>query len=290
MFAIAIITVVTMYNKLNPWQAISVFTVYGILSAFLFVSILGVYSDAERFTKDNPHHVIFRAIASLIKGLIALFFCYLYYTEQRIKITIAKFKSFLNAIGNLLKKLRRVESHHVKDFLKPEKPKRMLITTIWYVLNICISFWVVFTKMNYLNVLLFVLTLNTLFFLGLYFSLKLINKERITKITTACLFLTMCFWIPALYYFRTDTKNDEKSPAQSREHNRDCSLANFYDFHDIWHFLGSVGLFLNLMVLLTLDDGLKDKVKSDDKMEFRTSGLQKERTRPLTMRFELKDV
>ena len=124
--------------------------------------------------------------------------------------------------------------------------------------------------------------------------MKLINKERITKITTACLFLTMCFWIPALYYFRRDTKNDEKSPAQSREHNRDCSLANFYDFHDIWHFLGSVGLFLNLMVLLTLDDGLKDKLKSDDKGEFRTSGLQSERARPLTMRFEcnfeLKDV
>ena len=295
MFAIAIITVVTMYNKLNPWQAISVFTVYGILVAFLFVSIMGVYSDAERYTKDNPHHVIFRAIASLIKLSIAFFFCYLYYTEQRIMITLAQIRKFINAIGDLLKKLKRVESHHLRGFLQPKKPKRMLVTAIWYVLNTCISFWVVFTKMNYLNVILFVLTVNTLFFLGLYFSLKIIYKERITKITTACLFLTVCFWVPAFYYFRIDIKNDEKSPANSREHNRDCSLANFYDYHDIWHFLGSVGLFLNLMVLLTLDDGLKEKLDNSDKGDFRTRGKEKQicrvcQCRPLTMRFESPDA
>jgi len=33
-------------------------------------------------------------------------------------------------------------------------------------------------------------------------------------------------------------------------------LFHFYDNHDIWHFLSAISLFLNFMMLLTIDDDL----------------------------------
>ena len=38
------------------------------------------------------------------------------------------------------------------------------------------------------------------------------------------------------------------TPAESREHNMPCLLFNFYDDHDVWHFLSSMALFFSFMV------------------------------------------
>ncbi|TSK67177.1 SID1 transmembrane family member 2 [Bagarius yarrelli] len=53
-----------------------------------------------------------------------------------------------------------------------------------------------------------------------------------------------------------------KTPAESREHNRDCILLSFFDDHDIWHFLSSIAMFGSFLVLLTMDDDL-DTVQRD---------------------------
>ncbi|KAG7270512.1 hypothetical protein CRUP_026404 [Coryphaenoides rupestris] len=55
---------------------------------------------------------------------------------------------------------------------------------------------------------------------------------------------------------------DQKTPAESREHNRDCILLSFFDDHDVWHFLSSIALFGSFLVLLTMDDDL-DAVQRD---------------------------
>jgi len=34
---------------------------------------------------------------------------------------------------------------------------------------------------------------------------------------------------------------------------------DFYDNHDIWHFLSAISLYLSFMVLLTLDDDVDNK-------------------------------
>ena len=45
--------------------------------------------------------------------------------------------------------------------------------------------------------------------------------------------------------------------------NRDCIWLNFYDRHDIWHFLGSAGLFFAFMFILTIDDDVRFTKRKD---------------------------
>ena len=40
----------------------------------------------------------------------------------------------------------------------------------------------------------------------------------------------------------------QKRAAESRTYNRDCVILDFYDYHDIWHFLSALGLFFAFMV------------------------------------------
>ena len=38
------------------------------------------------------------------------------------------------------------------------------------------------------------------------------------------------------------------SPAESREGNKDCRILNFYDDHDLWHFLSAMAMFFSFIV------------------------------------------
>lgn len=55
-----------------------------------------------------------------------------------------------------------------------------------------------------------------------------------------CMFLTEC---------SVDLSSDfQVTPAQSRNFNQPCRIMNFYDNHDIWHFLSAFSMFSSFMV------------------------------------------
>ncbi|XP_068773019.1 SID1 transmembrane family member 2 isoform X5 [Struthio camelus] len=88
------------------------------------------------------------------------------------------------------------------------------------------------------------------------------SGERIKLIPLLCIISTSVVWGFALFFFFQGLSTWQKTPAESREHNRDCILLDFFDDHDIWHFLSSVAMFGSFLVLLTLDDDL-DCVQRD---------------------------
>ena len=42
-----------------------------------------------------------------------------------------------------------------------------------------------------------------------------------------------------------------------KEQSKSCILFNFYDRHDVWHFLSGAGVFFAFVFSLTIDDDLK---------------------------------
>lgn len=69
--------------------------------------------------------------------------------------------------------------------------------------------------------------------------------------------------IAAVFYLDRSA-NRNMSPAESRNLNEDCTLLDFYDNHDLWHFFGSAAIFMAFLALLTVDDDLlnvpRDKI------------------------------
>lgn len=49
------------------------------------------------------------------------------------------------------------------------------------------------------------------------------------------------------------------TPAESRNYNKQCGLLQFYDTHDVWHFLSAAAMFFSFMLLLVIDDDITHK-------------------------------
>ncbi|MGH0179701.1 UNVERIFIED_CONTAM: hypothetical protein FKN15_002024 [Acipenser sinensis] len=78
------------------------------------------------------------------------------------------------------------------------------------------------------------------------------NSERLRPIPLFCIIATAVMWGAALYFFFQILTSWEETPAESREQNRECILLNFFDDHDIWHFLSAAAMFFSFLVLKQL--------------------------------------
>ena len=112
---------------------------------------------------------------------------------------------------------------------------------------------------DFASFLLYVLIINLLLYTGFYILMKLRHGERITRQPIVYILIAMITWAGAGYFFINKSTSWVLSPAASRHLNSECTLFNFYDNHDIWHFLSATSLFLSFMILLTLDDDLTEK-------------------------------
>ncbi|PIO28129.1 hypothetical protein AB205_0172000, partial [Aquarana catesbeiana] len=72
--------------------------------------------------------------------------------------------------------------------------------------------------------------------------------ERILPAPLLCIVCTSVVWGFALFFFFQGLSTWQKTPAESREHNRECILLGFFDDHDIWHFLSSIAMFGSFLV------------------------------------------
>jgi len=112
------------------------------------------------------------------------------------------------------------------------------------------------------NYLLAIFFLNLTIYGSYYCVMKIMSGERVCMIPIIYANLgTLCF-LPALYFFTQKEKMTEKSPAESRDMNRDCIFLNFFDGHDIWHFMGAAGVFFAFLCIFTLDEDLKGKKRN----------------------------
>lgn len=69
--------------------------------------------------------------------------------------------------------------------------------------------------------------------------------------------------VTAIRFYSIAITNKFLTPDQSQALNRPCVLFGFFDDHDVWHFLSSVGLILLYLMLYFLDMDIADKPCSE---------------------------
>nr|CAD7587558.1 unnamed protein product [Timema genevievae] len=79
------------------------------------------------------------------------------------------------------------------------------------------------------------------------YDFGLCNHERILPQPLIYIILAFTTWVAALYFFLNKSISWALTPAQSRAYNHTCDIWDFYDKHDIWHFLSAASMFFSFM-------------------------------------------
>jgi len=137
---------------------------------------------------------------------------------------------------------------------------RLVLILIMSSFNVLLCLYFALNMGDYAsNHLLMVFMGNLFLYMNYYVIMKFYCGERMTWMCYIYICCMLATGFPSLYFFTTIERSSDLSPAESRMLNRPCVLFNFYDYHDIWHFLGGAGVFFTFMFILNIDEDVKYK-------------------------------
>ncbi|XP_053819583.1 SID1 transmembrane family member 2 isoform X1 [Vidua chalybeata] len=271
MYMIAGLCMLKLYQKRHPDINASAYSAYACLALVIFFSVVGVV-----FGKGNTAFWIVFSVIHIVATL--LLSTQLYYMGRwklgeggapraRWEGTMwwpPGVTSPLPTDSGILRRILHVlYTDCVRQCSGPMYVDRMVLLVMGNIINWSLAAYGLIVRPNdFASYLLAIGICNLLLYFAFYIIMKLRSGECIKLIPLLCIISTSVVWGFALFFFFQGLSTWQKTPAESREHNRDCILLDFFDDHDIWHFLSSIAMFGSFLVLLTLDDDL-DCVQRD---------------------------
>ncbi|KAJ8369042.1 hypothetical protein SKAU_G00090700 [Synaphobranchus kaupii] len=246
MYMIAGLCMLKLYQKRHPDINASAYTAYACLAAVIFFSVLGVV-----FGKGNT---VFWVGFSIIHILATMLLSTQLYYMGRWRLDC----------GILRRVVYVIYTDCIRQCSGPMYIDRMVLLVMGNIVNWSLAAYGLIERPNdFASYLLAIAICNLLLYFAFYIIMKLRSGERIQCLALVCILFTAVVWGFALFFFFQGLSTWQKTPAESREHNRDCILLSFFDDHDIWHFLSSIAMFGSFLVLLTMDDDLDNNSLAD---------------------------
>ncbi|XP_029795161.1 SID1 transmembrane family member 1 isoform X4 [Suricata suricatta] len=245
MYMIAGLCMLKLYQTRHPDINASAYAAYASFAVVITLTVLGVV-----FGKND---LWFWVVFSAIHILASLALSTQIYYMGRVRTDLGIF--------------RRAAMVFYTDFVqqcsRPLYMDRMVLLIMGNLVNWSFAlFGLIYRPRDFASYMLGIFICNLLLYLAFYIIMKLRSSEKLLPIPLFCIVATAVVWAAALYFFFQNLSSWEGTPAESREKNRECILLDFFDDHDIWHFLSATALFFSFLVLLTLDDDL-DVVRRD---------------------------
>ncbi|XP_015588840.1 SID1 transmembrane family member 1-like [Cephus cinctus] len=246
MYIIAVLCMVKIYQARHPDINARAPVTFGVLALTLFVGLIGVLNGTDYFW------IIFTIIhLSVCLALTAQ----IYY--------MGRWRLNGGTIRRVIMTMKHDARAGIIYLLRPMYCGRLILLII---ANLCNVGLAVVGNMHhekdFATFLLAILMSNLILYTFFYIIMKICHKERILIKPFIYIFISCLTWAAALYFFIRKSISWALTPAQSRIYNKPCELLNFFDSHDIWHFVSALAMFFSFMVLLTLDDDLVDVHRS----------------------------
>ncbi|XP_073660321.1 SID1 transmembrane family member 1 [Tursiops truncatus] len=246
MYIIAGLCMLKLYQTRHPDINASAYAAYISFALVITLTVLGVV-----FGKNDLW--LFWVIFSAIHILASLALSTQIYYMGRFKIDLGIFRRAAMVFY----------TDCIRQCSRPLYMDRMVLLIVGNLVNWSFAlFGLIYRPRDFASYMLGIFICNLLLYLTFYVIMKLRSSEKILLIPLFCIVATAAVWAAALYFFFQNLSSWEGTPAESREKNRECILLDFFDDHDIWHFLSATALFFSFLVLLTLDDDL-DVVRRD---------------------------
>lgn len=116
---------------------------------------------------------------------------------------------------------------------------------------------------NFPTLILGLTVINTFIYLLYYLAMKIRHRERIHWLVWFLFIAIVALWTTALYFFEVGVTNKFLTMEESAKLNKPCILFDYFDYHDVWHFLSAAGLITIALLVYILDFGLKDTPHSE---------------------------
>ncbi|XP_071172797.1 SID1 transmembrane family member 1-like isoform X2 [Mytilus edulis] len=244
MYIIACLCMLKIYQSRHPDISAKAHTSYMFMACVIFIAVIGVLHGTESFW------IVFSTIYMVGTLIMSV---YIYY--------MGRWKLNREIFIHTWVQIRQ------NCFMcpRPMYKDRFIFLVIGNSINWSIAIFGVVTRpRDFASYLLAIFIGNLMFYTVYYTIMKLRHKERLHPLLIFFVACAILCWIPALYFFFAHLTSWQLNPSQSREGNQNCMLFEFYDSHDIWHFLSAISMFFSFLILLTLDDDLfstrRDKI------------------------------
>ncbi|XP_037601368.1 SID1 transmembrane family member 1 isoform X3 [Cebus imitator] len=250
MYMIAGLCMLKLYQTRHPDINASAYSAYASFALVIMLTVLGVV-----FGKND---VWFWVVFSAIHVLASLALSTQIYYMGRFKIDVSD-----TDMGIFRRAAMVFYTDCIQQCSRPLYMDRMVLLVVGNLVNWSFAlFGLIYRPRDFASYMLGIFICNLLLYLAFYIIMKLRSSEKVLPVPLVCIVATAVMWAAALYFFFQNLSSWEGTPAESREKNRECILLDFFDDHDIWHFLSATALFFSFLVLLTLDDDL-DVVRRD---------------------------
>ncbi|CAD6207953.1 GSCOCG00003211001-RA-CDS [Cotesia congregata] len=254
MYIISVLCMVKIYQTRHPDINARATVTFAVLALMIFLGTVGVLNDTDYFW------IVFTLLHLIV--CLSLTAQIYYMGRWRLDKGLVRRVIMVNIIF-IAFTFRHDARAGVIHLLRPMYGGRLLLLVIANLCNVAIAvLGNMHHEKDFATFLLAVLMLNLLLYTFFYIVMKLCYRERILLQPLCYIILSFITWGFALYFFINKSVSWSLLPAQSRRYNMPCKLLNFFDFHDIWHFLSALAMFFSFMVLLTLDDDLEDTHRS----------------------------
>jgi len=264
MYLLAIFMSINLFKSRHPDLSPDATAAFTLLAVSVFMGVLSVYMDID--VQNYLLDVLFFLAFVWGCATFAVVFYGVDSVDRNATVDLSNTKNFqwIHKAGWKILYLwvPRLFTH-IRDNAKLEfKSKtRFWFLVIFMTVNTVLSMLLLLiSATDFPSVLLFIFLTNVAMYLTFYLVMKYLTGERLTWPTLIFLVLSGVFMLPAMYFFKSEVKSTVAGAALSKEFNQPCFEGlNYFDNHDVWHFLSSFGLFFSLSFLLTLDDDIAER-------------------------------
>ncbi|XP_065663642.1 SID1 transmembrane family member 1 isoform X2 [Hydra vulgaris] len=236
-------------------------------TAFMYmIGILGclrLYQTRHHDIFMNGHFVYAGFAAVILTSVVgvifrSLMFWILFLISHILACLYVSFRIYY--VGRIKTALRMNWIRPGVWFAKPIYMVRFVLLVIFFLINLALSInGALNVPRDFATYLLGIIICNGLLYVIFYIIMKVRNGEKIKVLVIFCVLVSLVLWGISISFFVQGLTDWQLSPAESREGNKECTLLEFYDDHDLWHFLSATAMFFTFMGILTIDDDLDDK-------------------------------
>ena len=216
------------------------------LKFYILVFMLIIFNMLSLVNKNNTQHMWFWLVVFFFNNIHTGFYFSLYHCG--------------NKLYDLDIKSAKILVEYIKTTNFTKKPKFWLVF-ISNIFTVSMLVYASFTKPYFTGWMLFIGVINLCIYFVYYLTCKIINKETISRYIKILILTDAVTLILSLYFYYNTNYNTFVSIEESNKLNKNCILFNYFDDHDMWHFLSSVSLFIFILIILFCKILMRDMKK-----------------------------